>query len=82
MNIVHNPPSIEKLEEAKNRPIDLGEEQLLLAPVRGGAVVWCEDVTDIRCVLKQLEANAEQLESSTQEILQFFCRQKIRFFTK
>lgn len=52
------------LEEAKNRPIDLGEEQLLLAPVRGGAVVWCEDVTDIRCVLKQLEANAEQLESS------------------
>lgn len=52
------------LEEAKNRPIDLGEEQLLLAPVRGGAVVWCEDVTDIRCVLKQLEAKAEQLESS------------------
>lgn len=52
------------LEEAKNGPIDLGEEQLLLAPVRGGAVVWCEDVTDIRCVLKQLEANAEQLESS------------------
>lgn len=50
--------------EAKKGPVDLGKEQLLLAPVRGGAVAWCEDVADIKCVLKQLEDNAEQLESS------------------
>lgn len=52
------------LAEAKKGPVVLGKEQLLLAPVRGGMVAWCEDVSDIRCVLKQLEENAEQLESS------------------
>ena len=58
----------ETIEMAKEQPVDLGDERLLSAKIHGGYVLWLDDISKIKGLLKNLENTSKEL-SKKNEIL-------------
>lgn len=53
--------SSETMSMAEKKPVDMGTEWLCSAPVQGGHVLWMEDVSGIKTLMKQLREGSRAL---------------------